>query len=148
MYYILYKSDQAGRYEYIVSLAMNDIIGYDFYNDKSYQWADAYEFRERYNSCVQESVSQFYAILDDSSKSKEEKIDHIKNLGIFVIAPLLNEIDYKNSEFDKDTICSVIKEILGKAGYDENFEDINVWRETNEEYYRNIIKILPSRHEQ
>lgn len=38
MYYILYKSDQAGLYEYIISSAIYDIIGCDFSDNKEYQW--------------------------------------------------------------------------------------------------------------
>lgn len=109
MYYILYKSNQAGLYEYLISAAIYEIIGYDFSNDKGYQWADAFEFREQYNACVKESITQFYSILDDTSMNQTDKIDKITNLGIFVIAPLLNELDYENSELDKNTIYTILR---------------------------------------
>jgi hypothetical protein len=143
MYYILYKSNQAGLYEFIISSAIYDIIGYDFSNDKGYLWATAFEFREQYNACVKESISQFYSILDDTSINETDKIDKIANLGIFVIAPLLNELDYKNSELDENIIYTILGEILNTSFNNEVFEDINTWRKANEKYYRDIIEILP-----
>jgi hypothetical protein len=143
MYYILYKSNQAGLYEFIISSAIYDIIGYDFSNDKGYLWATAFEFREQYNACVKESISQFYSILDDTSINETDKTDKIANLGIFVIAPLLNELDYKNSELDKNIIYTILGEILNTSFNNEVFEDINTWRKANEKYYRDIIEILP-----
>jgi hypothetical protein len=143
MYYILYKSNQAGLYEYIISSAIYDIIGYDFSNDKGYQWATAFEFREKYNACVKESISQFYSILDDTSINETDKIDKIANLGIFVIAPLLNELDYKNSELDENIIYTILGEILNTSFNNDVSEDINTWRKANEKYYRDIIEILP-----
>jgi hypothetical protein len=143
MYYILYKSNQAGLYEYIISSAIYDIIGYDFSNDKGYQWATAFEFREQYNACVKESISQFYSILDDTSINETDKIDKIANLGIFVIAPLLNELDYNNSELDENIIYTILGEILNTSFNNDVSEDINTWRNANEKYYRDIIEILP-----
>lgn len=143
MYYILYKSEQAGLYEYIISSAINDIIGYDFSNIEGQRWANAYEFRERYNICVKESISQFYDIIDNASMSQTDKIDAITDLGIFVIAPLLNELDSNSSELDKDSICTIIKTIIKEADGNDVFDNINTWREENEEYYRNLIEILP-----
>jgi hypothetical protein len=143
MYYILYKSNQAGLYEFIISSAIYDIIGYDFSNDKGYLWATAFEFREQYNACVKESISQFYSILDDTSINETDKIDKIANLGIFVIAPLLNELDYKNSELDENIIYTILGEILNTSFNNDVSEDINTWREANEKYYRDIIEILP-----
>jgi hypothetical protein len=143
MYYILYKSNQAGLYEFIISSAIYDIIGYDFSNDKGYLWATAFEFREQYNACVKESISQFYSILDDTSINETDKIDKIANLGIFVIAPLLNELDYKNSELDKNIIYTILGGIINTSFNNEVFEDINTWRKANEKYYQDIIEILP-----
>jgi hypothetical protein len=143
MYYILYKSNQAGLYEFIISSAIYDIIGYDFSNDKGYLWATAFEFREQYNACVKESISQFYSILDDTSMNETDKIDKIANLGIFVIAPLLNELDYKNSELDPNMIYTILGKITNTSFNNDVSEDINTWRNENETYYRDIIEILP-----
>jgi hypothetical protein len=143
MYYILYKSNQAGLYEFIISSAIYDIIGYDFSNDKGYLWATAFEFREQYNACVKESISQFYSILDDTSINETDKTDKIANLGIFVIAPLLNELDYKNSELDKNIIYTILGGIINTSFNNEVFEDINTWRKANEKYYQDIIEIFP-----
>lgn len=143
LYYILYKSNQAGLYEYIISSAIYDIIGYDFSDNKDYQWANAYEFREKYNVYVKESISQFYIILDDESINQTDKINKITDLGIFVIAPLLNELDYTNSELDNDTIYTILGKIINTSFDNEGFESINTWRGTNEKYYWYIIEILP-----
>jgi hypothetical protein len=92
---------------------------------------------------VKESILQFYSILDDTSINETDKIDKIANLGIFVIAPLLNELDYKNSEVDKNIIYTILGEILTTSFNNEVFEEINTWRKENEKYYRDIIEILP-----
>lgn len=74
---------------------------------------------------------------------QDEKAHSIADLGVFVIAPLLNELDYKYSVLDENTICAIIKEIIKESYNSEVSEDLNLWRETNELYYHNIIEILP-----
>jgi hypothetical protein len=92
---------------------------------------------------VKESISQFYSILDDTSMNETDKIDKIANLGIFVIAPLLNELDYKNSELDPNMIYTILGKITNTSFNNDVSEDINTWRNENETYYRDIIEILP-----
>ncbi len=47
LYAIIYKSEQQGLYEYICSMALEKLSGYDFTNEDGYRWATSKEFLEQ-----------------------------------------------------------------------------------------------------
>ena len=50
LYWIIYKSPNAGMYEYICAMALYELSGYDFLNeDGSLSWTNSKEFVERFN---------------------------------------------------------------------------------------------------
>ena len=80
LYYILYKSNEAGLYEYLISSAINDItrltnsisnqnkIGivdyYSLSNGNEELWSDSNEFRALYNQSIKQNITNFNKILD------------------------------------------------------------------------------------
>ena len=53
LYWIIYKSSNAGLYEYICAMALYNLSGYDFSNeDGSLSWANSKEFVERFNEKI------------------------------------------------------------------------------------------------
>lgn len=141
MYYILYKCEQAGLYEYIICSAINDITQYHFSNSDNYRWSDAYEFRQLYNEKVKTTIEQFYRLLNDNSMDPTAQTDSIIELGIFSIPLLLNELDSRNSSLNPQQITSCIKSIYHQFS-DNQIDDLNAWRNMYEEYFRGMIEIL------
>lgn len=53
LYWIIYKSPNAGMYEYICATALYELSGYDFTNeDGSLTWNNSKEFLERFNEKI------------------------------------------------------------------------------------------------
>ena len=53
LYWIIYKSPNAGMYEYICTMAFYELSGYDFLRgDGSFSWANSKEFVERFNEKI------------------------------------------------------------------------------------------------
>lgn len=53
LYWIIYKSPNAGMYEYICAMALYELSGYDFTNeDGSLSWTNSKEFVERFNEKI------------------------------------------------------------------------------------------------
>lgn len=53
LYWIIYKSDNQGRYEYICALALDELSGFDFDEDgDGIKWASSKELLEEFNQRV------------------------------------------------------------------------------------------------
>ena len=53
LYWIIYKSPNAGMYEYICATALYALSGYDFTNeDGSLTWVNSKEFLDRFNEKI------------------------------------------------------------------------------------------------
>lgn len=53
LYWIIYKSPNAGMYEYICAMSLYELSGYDFSNeDGSLSWTNSKEFVERFNEKI------------------------------------------------------------------------------------------------
>ena len=53
LYWIIYKSENSGLYEYICSKALSEISGYNFHNeDGTKTWASSKEFLEKFNEKI------------------------------------------------------------------------------------------------
>ena len=53
LYWIIYKSPNAGMYEYICATALYELSGYDFTNeDGSLTWVNSKEFLDRFNEKI------------------------------------------------------------------------------------------------
>ena len=142
IHYILYKSGSSGLYEYILCSAINDIVKYEFSDNREWQWATAFEFRQLYNEKVKNIIEEFYCIVDDNTVMKESKMQSIKELGIFAIAPLLEELDLDNSCFKDNEIIEIISDIVREYNGEEISDNFIEWRSKNEEIYKSVIEIL------
>jgi hypothetical protein len=49
LYWIIYKSDNQGLYEYICCMALEELSGYDFTDANGIGWATSKEFLDRFN---------------------------------------------------------------------------------------------------
>ena len=105
------------------------------------QWSKAFEFRQRYNDKVKDTINQFYNLLNSNSISLQTKIDSLADLGIFCIPLLLNELDSTSSSLDKQSIIYSIEIILNQYN-GSVIDNFDAWKNDYEEDYRNIIEIL------
>lgn len=157
LYYILCKSNEAGLYEYLISSAINDIIGLDISssnskkigsankfnlsNESQESWSDAVEFRNLYNETVKQSITNFNIILDGAG-SEGDKMTQIYNIGTFAIPLLLNEVDAPKKRISTETIYEGIKYLVQTYTKEDVPKDIEIWKTQNENYYRNLLNIM------
>jgi hypothetical protein len=142
LYFILYKSQKAGLYEYIICCAINDITGYDFLNEEGLAWTNAYEFRDAYNRKVEESIARVSEILGDTERGDKEKHEQLIEIGIFAVAPLLCELDASSDLRPSSLIESSIMEIVSRYTDEPFVKNVDAWRLQHEQEYRDIIEIL------
>ena len=55
LYWIIYKSESAGVYEWICSDALDELSGFDFEDENGTRWADSKDFLRRFNEMVLET---------------------------------------------------------------------------------------------
>lgn len=143
VYYIIYKSEFQGLYEYILASAIDDIIGYDFYITEDYQWSTSKQFLSMYNEKVSRTLIQFEEINEDSKLNSEQKLERISHLGIFAVAPLLNMIDETTSHDLTENFKLFLNEIIKDYSGEDIEGSLDEWRLKNEQNFRDIIQILP-----
>jgi len=141
-YYIIYKSPLSGLYEYILASAIDEITGYDYAVTESYGWSTSKQFLEMYNEKVLKTLASFKEILENQSLSQEEKVKQIRSLGIFAVAPLLNEIDNPSSDLSGESLESCLWGIIEDYSIESVDHNLENWRSENEQTYQNIIEIL------
>jgi hypothetical protein len=74
--------------------------------------------------------------------SDEEKAEQIHELGIFAVAPLLNEIDNPSSDLSGESLEACLWGIIKNYSGEDLTHDLERWRSENEQTYLNIIEIL------
>lgn len=157
LYYILYKSNEAGLYEYLISSAINDITGltnsiskqnkigivdyYSLSNGNEELWSDSNEFRALYNQSIKQNITNFNKILDDID-SEDYKMDQIESMGIFAVPLLLNELDSPKKRISEDSIYEGIKYIIKTYTEEDEPEDMECWISENESDYKDLLTIL------
>lgn len=52
LYWIIYKSESAGVYEWICSDALDELSGFNFEDENGIRWADSKDFLRRFNEMV------------------------------------------------------------------------------------------------
>ena len=52
LYWIIYKSDSAGLYEWICSDALDELSGFNFEDENGIRWAESKDFLRRFNEMV------------------------------------------------------------------------------------------------
>ena len=141
-YYIIYKSPKSGLYEYIIASAIDEITGYDYSVTEDYGWSNSKQFLEMYNDKVKQTLNSFSIILDNSTLNEAAKAEQIRALGIFAVAPLLNEIDSNSNNLSSYSLESCLWNIVDDYYGKSINHDLDNWRNEHEETCRDIIEIL------
>jgi hypothetical protein len=144
LYDMLYKSPDAGLYEYILALAIEDITAQEYVYNVDYGWKNSLEFRMCYEMKVNNSTTQFERIMNTGELTEDEKIQSITELGVFAVDCLLDEYDKDDSLLPKNVIEKSFANIMSNAPTEKSsfsIQDLSVWRVENEEAYRSL-KVL------
>lgn len=133
-YYIMNKSGKNGLFEKVLCMAIADVTGVKVKED-----SDAKEYIALYNKTANKAVKNFNEIMLKDI-TEEEKLLLMKDIGIFAVAQLLEQMDAGNISYSGalDCIVQIVKE---KTGEDPS-EDFAMWRADNEVNYRNILDTL------
>lgn len=150
MYDILYERPDAGLYEYILAMAIQDITNQKYIYNVDYGWSNALEFRLSYERKVNNSSDEFEYIMNHGNISNDDKKQRIVELGIFVVPDLLDELDKDTSIFSKKEIEALLNQTIQsvpssrKAQLD--VEVIDEWRVENEQIYRDLKKLNKTKY--
>ncbi|GKX32147.1 hypothetical protein SH1V18_46270 [Vallitalea longa] len=144
MYDILYKRPDAGLYEYILAMAIEEITNQEYIYDVDYGWSNALEFRLCYERKVNNSSDEFEYLMNSNKISNENKKQKITELGVFVVSDLLDELDKETSIFSKEEIETLLQQIIQTVPATHKLhsvETIEEWRVDNEQIYRDLKKL-------
>ncbi len=128
LYDKLYDSKDAGLYEYILSLAIEDITQEKFVYNKDYGWKNSLEFRLSYEAKVNNTQTNVEKILNSDDLNNNEKISKLKEQGIFAISFLMNEYNNNDSKIDKNMIETVVLDIANsyKTSTEKNITSYSI----------------------
>lgn len=124
LYDKLYESREAGLYEYILALAIEDITKEEFIYNKDYGWKNSLEFRLSYETKVNNAQVNVERILNNEDLTDEEKTTKLKEQGIFAVSFLMDEYNNENSKSNKDMIEDAVLGIA--SSYKNTVEEKNV----------------------
>lgn len=140
LYDKLYDSRDAGLYEYILALAIEDITKEDFVYNTDYGWKNSLEFRLSYETKVNTVEANVERILNTEFLTNEEKTLALEEQGIFAVSFLMMEYNDENSKIDKNIIETAVLEITSE--YESSpVENVNTYSlNRNDTTDINIIK--------
>lgn len=133
-YYIMSKSGKNGIFEKVLCMAISDVTGV-----KAKDGIEPQKYIAFYGKTANKAVTDFNEIMQKDI-SEDEKLTQIKEIGIFAVAQLIDQMDKGALSYDKtlEFISQIVKE---KTGVDLS-EDFTMWRAENEVNYRNILDTL------
>lgn len=114
MYDILYDSRDAGLYEYILAMGIQEITGEKFVYNADYGWKNSMEFRMAYEEKVNNVKFNVERIITDEKLSDKEKIENFSEQGIFAVSSLIKEYNNNDSKISKSVIEQSVKDIKSK----------------------------------
>lgn len=118
LYDKLYDSRDAGLYEYILSLAIEEITQEEFIYNATYGWKNSLEFRMSYEAKVNNVQTDVEMVINNEKLTDEEKTEKLKKEGIFAVSTLIEEYNSTDSKLSKKVIENVVQNIYSK--YDIN----------------------------
>lgn len=114
LYDKLYDSRDAGLYEYVLSLAIEEITHEEFVYNADYGWKNSLEFRMSYETKVNNVQTDVERIINNEKLTDEEKTEKLKEEGIFAVSTLIKEYNNTESKISKKVIEDVVQDISGK----------------------------------
>ena len=134
LYDKLYESHDAGLYEYILALAIEEITQEEFIYNANYGWKNSLEFRLCYETKVEK-------IINNENLSNEEKIAKFKEQGIFAVPFLIDEYNNINSKVSKEVIEIAIKDIAIKYNIFNNNEKSSDFINKNKDLFNSLVDL-------
>ncbi len=141
-YYIIYKSEYAGLYEYILASAIDELSGYEYAVTQDRTWATSRQFLQMYNDKVTHTLASFSEIVANADLAEPDKVNDIRQLGIFAVAPLLNELDDPDPAMSPCALEDCIRSIVEDHTGERVGESLDSWRAEKEQVYWDIIEIM------
>ena len=147
LYDKLYESRDAGLYEYILSMAIQDITKDEYIYNVTYGRKNSFEFRLSFEAKVNNAQTNVERIINNSKTSDEEKVLSLSKLGILTINPLIKEYKNEKSVVSKDVISKSIYNIITKYNSDNvnklniSEENIDTFIEENEELFNSMSQL-------
>lgn len=117
LYDKLYDSRDAGLYEYILAMAIEDITGEEFIYNVDYGWKNALEFRMAFEEKVNNVRFNVEKIINDKEIDASTKLRKLQEQGVFAVSDLLKEYEKNDSGISKQLIIAAVQEIT--ARYDD-----------------------------
>lgn len=114
LYDAIYDSRDAGCYEYILSMAIEDITGEKFVYNSDYGWKNSLEFRMAYDEKVNNTRFNVERISNNEVLNDSERTQKFKELGIFAVSDLIKEYRKSDSKVSKPSILEAVKGITSK----------------------------------
>lgn len=126
LYDKLYDSRDAGLYEYILSLAIEEISQEEFIYNATYGWKNSLEFRMAYETKVNNVQTDVEMIINNEKLTDEEKTEKLKEEGIFAISTLIEEYNNTESKLSKKVIEDVVQNIYSKYNINNNMSKSSI----------------------
>lgn len=114
LYDKLYESHDAGLYEYILALAIEEITQEEYVYNTEYGWKNSLEFRMCYETKVNNVVFNVEKIINDETLNDEQKIERFKEQGLFATSALVKEYNNEKAKVSKVIIEKALDGIISK----------------------------------
>ena len=147
LYDKLYESHEAGLYEYILALAIEDITQEEYVYNVEYGWKNSLEFRLCYETKVNNVENNVERIINDDRLNEEEKASKLAEQGIFAVSSLINEYNNQESKVSKKVIESAIQNITSTyngsstAKISTNKNTINNFINENKDLFDSLVDL-------
>ncbi len=148
LYDKLYESHDAGLYEYILSLAIEEITQEEFVYNTEYGWKNSLEFRLCYETKVNNVQTNVERIINDESLSDEEKTSKLKEQGVFAMSALISEYNNEDSKVSKEVIIDAVQDIASAynvssniSTFSANDNQINNFVNENKDLFDSLVDL-------
>lgn len=131
----LKESDESGLKEFILAIAIEDISGIKISTTEG-EWKDSDEFLDKYEIFMRNVEDNVNVIITSKEASKNEKLERLKQYGIYAVPYLEALTSYQDKEHiaieTVEEICKDFKKETKSGDIDKN--DIEIVEELVEEF--------------
>lgn len=114
LYDTLYEHKDAGLYEYILALAIEEITQENFVYNAEYGWKNSLEFRLAFEERVNTVAFNVERIMNDTTLDDAQKVEKLKEQGVFAVSSLIKEYNKTDSKVPKAVIEEAVYSISSK----------------------------------